>query len=120
MTLASGGLICTGSASTISGGTIWAPTGELIVNTAAESVILTCRHRTSAALTKTGTATLTLSGAVPDRIGNTFINQGTLAYAPTGNLTYGHRISGAGNLLMAGTGTMLTLSGSNTYTGSTT
>ena len=117
LTLASGGLICTGSSATISGGAIWAPTGELIIDTASNLRVASVIS-TSAALVKTGTATLTLTTTYPID-GNTFINQGTLDYAPTGNLNYVHSISGAGNLLMSGTGTSLILSGTNTYTGGT-
>jgi fibronectin-binding autotransporter adhesin len=118
LTLNSGGLICTGSSSVITGGTISAPGGELIVNTAT-NLNISSVISASTALTKTGTATLTLTNTSPIA-GSTFINQGTLAYAPTANLAYSQSIAGGGNLLMAGTGTMLTLSGSDTYTGSTT
>ena len=71
-------------------------------------------------MAKTGTATLTLTSGELDFRQTTFINQGTLAYAPTANLSYGGTISGAGSLVMSGTGAMLTLGGTNTYTGGTT
>ena len=121
LVLDSGGLICTGTpsaSSTISGGTLSAPGGELVINTAT-NLIVSSLLSASAALTKTGTGTLTLTAA-NSLLGSTFINQGTLAYAPTANFSYGGAISGAGNLLMAGTGAMLTLSGTSTYSGSTT
>jgi autotransporter-associated beta strand protein len=117
LTLTSGGLICTGSTCAISGGTISAPSGELIVDTATNLNISSVLSA-SAALTKTGTATLTLTGLHPIA-GSVIINQGTLAFAPTANLAFPNIISGAGNLLMAGTGTKLTLGGSDTYTGRT-
>ncbi len=121
LVLDSGGLICTGTpsaSSTISGGTLSAPGGELVINTAT-NLIVSSLLSASAALTKTGTGTLTLTAA-NSLLGSTFINQGTLAYAPTANFSYGGAISGAGNLLMAGTGAMLTLSGTSAYSGSTT
>ncbi len=117
LTLISGGLICTGSACSISGGTISAPSGELIVNTAT-NLSVSSVISASAALTKTGTAALTLTNSKPIA-GETFINQGTLVYAPTASLTYSQAIDGPGNVQMSGTGAMLTLAGIDAYTGST-
>lgn len=118
LTLESGGLICTGNSTAITGGTISVPAGELIVDTAT-NLNVSSVISAATALTKTGTATLTLTNTSPI-VGNTCINQGALVYAPTGNLTYSQVIAGAGNLVMSGTGTKLTLGGSDTYTGSTT
>ena len=117
LTLDSGGLICTGASTAITGGTISAPSGELVIDTATNLSIASVLSASNA-LVKTGTATLILSSLRPIA-GNTFINQGTLNYAPTGSLTYGGVISGAGNLLLSGTSSALTLSGSDTYYGNT-
>jgi fibronectin-binding autotransporter adhesin len=118
LALESGGLICTGSATSITGGTLSAPAGELIIDTATNLSISSVIGAASA-LTKTGTGTLTLTNTTPIG-GNTFINQGTLVYSPTASLNYPQAIEGAGNLLMSGTGTELTLSGNSSFTGSTT
>ena len=94
------------------------------------------------ALTQDGLGTLTLSG-VDTYTGNTTINAGSLVISGAGQLnsgsyagnianagtfTYGSSapqvlsgiISGTGSLTMSGAGISLTLTGPNTYTGSTT
>jgi len=117
LALNSGGIICSGTSTTISGGSISAPAGELIINTAAD-LNLSSSLTATGALVKTGTATATLSYPTSN-IGSIFINQGTLAYATSSNVSYAQAISGVGNLRKSGSAT-LTLSGSNTYTGNTT
>jgi autotransporter-associated beta strand protein len=116
LALNSGGIIgnTTGS---ISGGTLSAPNGELIVNTV-KHLTISSAVSASTALVKTGSDTLTLTSTTPIT-GNTYLNQGILDYAPTGNLSYAGVISGAANLLKTGSAT-LTLTGSNTYYGGTT
>jgi autotransporter-associated beta strand protein len=117
LTLTTGGLIgnTTGS---INGGTLAAANGLLTIN-AVEHLSISSLLNAGVALVKTGPATLTLT-STSSIAGSTFLNQGTLEYAPVGNVTYGGAISGVGNLLMSGTGRMLTLSGISPFTGATT
>jgi autotransporter-associated beta strand protein len=117
LTLDSGGLLSTGNPATITGGTVTALPGELIVNTAANLSIGSVISASSA-LTKTGTATLTLSNTSAIA-GDLYINQGTLAFAPSANASYAHAIHGVGTLAMSGTATSLSLSGTSNFTGST-
>jgi autotransporter-associated beta strand protein len=70
------------------------------------------------ALVKTGSGTLTLTGS-NTFTGDTYLNQGTLAYNLSNNLAYGGAISGIGGLTKSGSGA-LTLNGTITYTGPTT
>ena len=116
LTLNSGGLICdTTAPGTISGGTLTAAGGELVINTATNLTVSSVLSA-STALVKTGPAKLTLSSPVAIS-GNTFIDQGILEYAPTSNMTYAGSISGPGTLLQSSTN-MLTLTGTtNAFTG---
>ena len=116
LNLTTGGLIGN-TTGTISGGTLAAANGDLIVN-AVQHLTVGSVLSASAALVKTGPATLTLTSTRPIG-GNVYLNQGTLEYAPSGNVTCGGVIRGPGNLLMSGTGAMLTLSGSSPFTGAT-
>jgi fibronectin-binding autotransporter adhesin len=119
LTLNSGGLIAatTSGTNTVSGGTLRAANGELVVN-AVQGLTVASAINAATALVKTGSANLTLTS--PSSIaGNIDINQGSLEYAPNTSATYSGIISGAGNLLKSGTST-LTLSGNNTYIGTTT
>jgi autotransporter-associated beta strand protein len=115
LALASGGLIGN-TTGTISGGTLSAPNGELIVNTL-QHLTISSAISASTALVKTGSDTLTLTSTTPIT-GDTYLNQGLLEYAPAGSVSYGGVISGAGNLLKSGTGS-LTLTGTSTYYGGT-
>ena len=117
LALTTGGLIGN-TLGTITGGTLGAANGDLFVDTV-QHLTISSVISASWALVKTGSAALTLTSSSPIS-GNTYLNQGTLEYAPTGNVTYGGVISGVGNLLMSGTGKMLTLSAVSSYTGSTT
>ena len=121
LTLVSGGILANTSGS-ISGGTLTgSQAGSLIVSTVTNLTIgsVIADNGGSTALVKTGTGTLLLTGH-ETFTGNTYIDQGTLAYAPTANLSYPYTISGPGNLAMSGSGASLTLGGTNTYTGLTT
>jgi autotransporter-associated beta strand protein len=115
LALNSGGLIANTTGS-ISGGTLSAPNGELIVNTL-QHLTISSAISASTALVKTGSDTLTLTSTTPVT-GDTYLNQGILEYAPAGSVSYGGVISGAGNLLKSGTGS-LTLTGTSTYYGGT-
>ena len=119
LTVNSGGLIATTTSgtNTVSGGTLRAANGELVVN-AIQGLTIASAIDAATALVKTGSANLTLTS--PSSIaGNIFINQGNLEYAPNSVATYSGIISGAGNLLKSGTSTLI-LSGNNTNTGTTT
>ena len=103
LALDSGGLIgnTTGS---ISGGTLEGlrqrrTDDQYVQNFSIGSVIADNGGPT--ALVKTGTGTLTLTGG-NTFTGDTYLNQGTLVYAPTSNLTYGGAISGIGGLTKSG------------------
>ncbi len=93
----------------------------------------------SGSLVQLGTGTLTLIGANTHTGGTTIsagtlqigqgstlgslngnvVNQGTLAFNRSNNLTFSGNVTGAGGLTQLGTGT-LTLTGTNTYSGPTT
>ena len=117
LALNSGGLIGNTTGTISGGGSLSAPNDELIVN-AVQHLTIASAISASGALVKTGSATLTLTSTTAIT-GDTYLNQGTLEYNPTGNLAYAGSISGAGDLLKSGTAT-LTLSGTSTYTGGTT
>jgi autotransporter-associated beta strand protein len=121
LTLNSGGLIANTTGSISSGGTLnGSPGGELVINTVQDFTV-NCpiaNNGAATALVKTGAGKLKLTG-LNTFTGNTYLNQGTLEYAPASDLTYGGVISGVGNLLKTGAST-LTLTGSNTYSGTTT
>jgi autotransporter-associated beta strand protein len=90
-------------------------------------------------LIKTGSGTLTLTGTntysggtlisagtlqIGDGVTNGSItgdvtDSGTLAFDPSGSVTFGGGVSGTGNLVKLGTGTEI-LTGTNTYSGGTT
>ena len=121
LALNSGGLIANTTGSVTSGGAITgSPGGELVVNAVQDFTINSpiANNGTATALVKTGPGKLKLTG-INTFTGNTFLNQGTLEFAPVGDLTYGGVVSGVGNLLKTGAYT-LTLAGSNTYSGTTT
>lgn len=121
LTLDTGGLIANTDTGTISGGTLkGSASGELVVNTVQSTTVssVIADNGGATVLVKTGPATLTLTGA-NTYTGNTYLNQGTVEYAPANDLTYAQVISGAGNLKKSGSA-KLTLSGANTYTGTTT
>jgi len=111
----SGGIIAN-TTGTISGGTLAAPNGEMIIN-AVEHMTVSSAINADVALVKTGSATLTLTSTTPLN-GNTYLNQGTLEYAPASDLEYDGAMYGAGNLLKSGSA-MLTLGGDSSYFGST-
>ncbi len=143
LTLLGGGLIGNTSG-TISGGSLQGSSGtagELIVitplNLTIGSMIVDSSTTGSTALTKAGPAMLTLT-ASNSYSGGTTIAAGTLqvsgsgslgtgpvadfsalVFNASGNPTFGGAISGAGSLTQAGTG-IVTLTGSNTYSGNTT
>jgi fibronectin-binding autotransporter adhesin len=142
LTLVGGGLIGN-TTGTISGGTLaGSPNGELIVITPANLTIASILADNSGAtgLTKAGSATLTLTGS-NTYSGPTTIDAGALQIGnggATGTLgsglvtnnsqlvfklsvasTYGGTLSGIGSLTQAAN-SVLTLTGSNTYTGGTT
>ena len=120
LTLNSGGLIASTTGS-ITGGTLeGSASGELVVNTLQNLTIgsAIADNGGPTALVKTGSAALTLT--TPSTFtGNIYLNQGTLAYALSNNMTYGGVISGVGSLSTSGN-SVLTLNGQNTYSGSTT
>jgi autotransporter-associated beta strand protein len=122
LVLNSGGLICnTTSAGNISGGTLkGSASSELTINTVQDLSIgsVIADNGGPTALVKTGSGTLTLTGS-NTFTGNTYLNQGTLAYNVSNNLTYVGAINGIGGLTKSG-GAVLTLNGTNTYTGPTT
>ena len=120
LTLDSGGLIGNTTGSIIGGTLMGSSSGELTVNTVENLTIgsVIADNGGPTALVKTGSGTLTLTGG-DTFTGNVYLNQGTLVYAPTSNLTYGGAISGIGGLSKSGSAT-LTLTGSNTYSGPTT
>jgi autotransporter-associated beta strand protein len=111
----SGGIIANTSG-TISGGTLSAPNGEMIIN-AVQHLTVSSVIDADVALVKTGSATLTLTSTTPLN-GDTYLNQGTLEYAPASDLEYDGAMYGAGNLLKSGSA-MMTLGGVSSYTGST-
>ena len=102
---------------TISGGTLQSSGGELNVTTPQSLSIASviANSGSATALVKTGTALLTLSGQNTFS-GNTYINQGGIAYIPPASATYSGAISGPGYLVKSGTAT-LTLCGNSSYSG---
>ena len=120
LTLNSGGLIANTSGNFTGGTLMGSSSGELTINTVQSLTIgsVIADNGGPTALVKTGSGTLTLTN--PSTFsGNIFLNQGTLAYSLSNNLSYGGAISGIGGLSKSGSAA-LTLTGSNTYSGPTT
>ena len=118
--LDSGGLIAN-TTGNITGGTITgSSSGELTINVVQSLSIgsVIADNGGPPALVKTGSGTVTLTGS-NTYTGNTYLNQGTIAYSLSNDLSYGGAISGIGGLNKSGTAT-LTLTGNNSYSGPTT
>jgi autotransporter-associated beta strand protein len=120
LTLDSGGLIGNTSGA-IGGGTLkGSANGELTINTVQSLTIgsVLANNGGPTALVKAGSGNLTLTGN-NTYSGDTYLNQGTLVYNLSNNLSYGGTISGIGGLTKSGSAA-LTLTGTNVYTGPTT
>ncbi len=145
LTLLGGGLLGNSSTASITGGTLEGSSGvgELIVITPQNLTInsIIANNGSTGALTKAGTATLTLTGsntysgattigAGTLQIGNGgggasigstngVLDNGSLVFSHSDSVTFTPPISGIGNLTQAGAAVLI-LTGSNTYSGSTT
>ena len=124
LTLNSGGLILADTTTTgsITGGVLkGSASSQLAINVLSSNFSIgsvIADNGAATALVKTGSGTLTLTGSNETYTGNTYLNQGTLAFSLSSSLNYSHTISGSGGLTVAGN--LLMLTGSNTYTGPTT
>jgi autotransporter-associated beta strand protein len=141
LTLLDGGLLGNTSGSISGGALAGSPSGELIVTTPADFTIgsTIVDNGGATGLTKVGPATLVLIasntysgattvGAGTLQVGNggatgalgtgPVIVQSALVFDLSGAPTFGGAVSGGGSLIQANTG-VLTLTGSNSYTGGT-